>query len=47
MLAINDTVKNYHEDFNGGTVIDEEDLPVMSEELPDSLKELFGTIVAE
>ena len=47
MLAINESVKKYHEDFNGGTAINEDSSTLMDEELPDSLKKLFGTVVSE
>ena len=47
MLAINESVKNYHEDFNGGTAMNEDSASLIDEELPDSLKKLFGTIVKE
>ncbi|MBR1743927.1 MAG: GTP pyrophosphokinase family protein [Lachnospiraceae bacterium] len=47
MLAINESVKRYHEDFNGGTAMNEDSSTFMDEELPDSLKKLFGTVVSE
>ena len=47
MLAINESVKNYHDDFNGGTVMDDSAVPIMDERLPESLKKLFGTISAD
>lgn len=47
MLAINETVKKYHNDFNGGTAINEDTSALACEDLPDSLKKLFGTIVPD
>lgn len=46
MLAINETVKKYHDDFNGGN-ISEDPSALINEELPASLKKLFGIIVPE
>ncbi len=46
MLAINETVKKYHNDFNGGN-ISEDPSYLIHEDLPDSLKKLFGTIVPD
>lgn len=47
MLAINESVKNYHDDFNGGTAMDADTSPLTAEELPDSIKELFGMVVSD
>lgn len=43
MLSINESVQNYHKDFNGGTVIDDIDVNIDSI----SLKPLYGSIVTE
>ncbi len=47
MLSINESVKDYHDDFNGGMAINNEVLPAEAEKLPDSLKNLFGSIASE
>lgn len=47
MLSINESVKDYHDDFNGGMAINNEVLPAGAEKLPDSLKNLFGSIASE
>lgn len=47
MLSINESVKNYHEDFNGGTIISpDEDISSISSDIhiADSIKPLFGEI---
>lgn len=47
MLSINESVKNYHEDFNGGTIISpDEDISSLSSNIhiADSIKPLFGEI---
>lgn len=47
MLSINESVKNYHEDFNGGTIISpDEDISSLSSDIhiTDSIKPLFGEI---
>lgn len=45
MLAINESVRHYHDDFNGGSPT--EDSTKLKEELPASLKKLFGMVMAE
>ena len=45
MLSINESVQNYHKDFNGGTVID--DIDVNIDSISNSLKPLYGSIVTE
>lgn len=51
MLSINEDVKHYHNDFNGGTTIASEDDVIDSEnhnnKMPESLKALFSTISNE
>lgn len=47
MLSINESVKNYHEDFNGGTVVSpDEDVSSLPSDIhiADSIKPLFGEI---
>jgi len=45
MLSINESVQNYHKDFNGGTVID--DIDVNIDSISNSLKPLYGSTVTE
>ena len=45
MLSINESVQNYHKDFNGGTVID--DIDVNIDSISNSLKPLYGSIASE
>lgn len=47
MLSINESVKDYHDDFNGGMAINNEVLSAEAEKLPNSLKNLFGSIASE
>lgn len=47
MLKINEDVNKYHQNFNGGAIMNEDSSPLENEELPNSLKKLFGTIVTE
>jgi putative GTP pyrophosphokinase len=49
MLSINESVKNYHEDFNGGTAMSnttfhEIDALEENNHIPDSLKPLYGSV---
>ena len=45
MLSINESVQNYHKDFNGGAVINNIDVNIDS--ISNSLKPLYGSIVTE
>lgn len=51
MLSINEDVKHYHDDFNGGTAMTPDintfDTTDDSNRVPDSLKPLFGSIASE
>lgn len=52
MLSINEDVKSYHDDFNGGAVVNPEpDIADIEKnsgtQIPDSIKSLFGTISNE
>ena len=51
MLSINEEVKNYHNDFNGGTVMTSDFDIVNPEEddtkIPDSMKSLFSSVNGE
>lgn len=48
MLSINEDVKHYHDDFNGGTAMTSDLITIINEEtnnkVPDSLKPLFGSL---
>lgn len=50
MLSINEEVKNYHNDFNGGTAMDSA-ADILSQnhgtKIPDFLKPLFGSVNSE
>ena len=47
MLSINEDVKNYHHDFNGGTDYsdDIDDNSQNINTIPESLKPLYGSII--
>lgn len=53
MLSINESVKNYHEDFNGGVAMNNtifssgEEQVYDSAHISDSLKPLYGSIISE
>lgn len=50
MLAINENVKSYHDDFNGGTAMtaDADEFMNLSDyPMPEPMKSLFGTIVSD
>lgn len=54
MLLINESVKNYHEDFNGGVAMSEmpietetQDDYVITPPISDTLKSLYGSVVSE
>lgn len=51
MLSINEDVKHYHEDFNGGSAMTSNVQPMEeyaeNNKIPDSLKPLFSTIASE
>ena len=52
MLSINENVKNYHDDFNGGAAMnpDRDIVEVQNEDdaqIPDSMKSFFGSISSE
>ena len=51
MLSINENVKHYHEDFNGGTAmtgnVPSDVTNNSSEIIPDELKSLYGSITSD
>lgn len=55
MLSINESVKNYHEDFNGGMAMSNSIIPsddnvenkLYKDQIPDSLKPLYGQIIID
>lgn len=52
MLSINESVKNYHEDFNGGVAMsdstfDADNAVINDEHVSDSLKPLYGSVLTE
>lgn len=53
MLSINESVKNYHEDFNGGSAMSDEILSENkseehnSEHIPNSLRSLYGSVIVD
>ena len=47
MLSINENVKNYHDDFNGGSAMaaaTSEEESSNDNKIPDTLKPLFGSL---
>lgn len=53
MLSINESVKDYHEDFNGGTAMSNNIIASSAEErydskrIPDTLKSLYGKVISD
>jgi putative GTP pyrophosphokinase len=52
MLSINESVKHYHDDFNGGTAMSNSRTDAIntveeSNHIPDSLRNLYGSVSAE
>lgn len=47
MLSINESINNYQENYEEGTVVNDESTPYGIEQIPESIKPLFGSIYTE